>query len=183
MVCAPTPAFVAENKSELVKAPLIKIKSVKRRPDKPPAGPRMWGQAPLPSPFTDMLFSLQEDEAAGSKEMWVEGGFDGRADTNAQRTLFVLFLTRLPHVLEDGSLEHRFGLVVEKSPAAAVAEAYHRVGFVDGIFLERDGDDDAGYRAADHFTQRRQGDVDDTERPNDLAPYPVVLEAVEVALI
>ncbi|KAH7131036.1 heterokaryon incompatibility protein-domain-containing protein [Dactylonectria macrodidyma] len=111
-----------------IKAPLINVVSVRPRPSEQPSVQFVFGQGPNRSPVTDKVVELQLDQG---QTIFIDGGFDLPVKEDIH-DLAVVFLTRLPHIFEDGFVEHRFGLLVEKMDNGY----YRRVGFVDGSILE-----------------------------------------------
>ncbi|KAH7007378.1 heterokaryon incompatibility protein-domain-containing protein [Ilyonectria destructans] len=117
-----------ERASLCIKAPLVKVMSIHPRPSEPPSVKHIFGQGPNRSLVADKVVELQSPRG---ERFWLDGGFDFPVGEN-HLDLAVVFLTRLPHILEDGFVEHRFGLLVHKLDAGD----YRRVGFVDGSILE-----------------------------------------------
>lgn len=178
------------------------IASIEPRQDDPPEIFIYFGQEPGRSPFADKNIGLVLKTPHETTEIWVEGGFDkprakrqksgwtmGWMDRwkTGRSQLFVIFLTRLPFILENGFIEHRFGLIVEK---VGEDERYRRVGFIDGCLLRKvyskerrqamklalDGRTDkfgiAGFRRP-----LQDSDMHEVDRPNILAYDPLALES------
>ena len=116
-----------ESASLVIKASLVPVLTVQQRPPEPPSVIYVFGQDPYRSSVTDKVVELQLEQ---NQHVWIEAGFDTFVDDHLP--LFVVFLTRLPHIFDDGFLEHRFGLLLRKLDNGT----YRRVGFVDGCFLE-----------------------------------------------
>ncbi len=157
-----------------IRAPLVPVASVQRRPTALPWTEFIIGQEPNRSAVADSVAELQLEP---SRSVWIDVGFDTPLDTYSG--LYVTFLTRMPHVLDDGFLEHRFGLVVEKLDSGD----YRRVGFVDGCFLET-------HRAAlltwrryfpEHIRQRGAA-KDPAQVEKDIAEGYAYLDEMEVRL-
>ncbi|KAF7545221.1 hypothetical protein G7Z17_g9342 [Cylindrodendrum hubeiense] len=117
-----------EGGSLCIKAPLLPVVSIRPRSSKIPGVEYLFGQPPNLSDVADKVVELQ---LAQGQRILIDGGFDFPIDEN-HLDLAVVFLTRLPHLFEDGFVEHRFGLLVEKLDNGS----YRRVGFVDGSLLE-----------------------------------------------
>ncbi|PTB49084.1 hypothetical protein M431DRAFT_20799 [Trichoderma harzianum CBS 226.95] len=127
--------------------------------------------------------------------LYFGGGFDKPHDENVSLDqLFVVFLTRLPLILENGFMEHRFGLIVEKT---GDGEQYRRVGFVDGLVLRKvytplkkwalkiAGDPDAeAYGVAGFRRPLQEGDMHNLdERPNRLAYDALWVRGADITLV
>jgi hypothetical protein len=174
-------------------APLLRVTDIRQRSSTSIVDPLMWGQPPLPSQYTDMIVALAGDDASTRPTLWVDCGLDVPGP-NSPENLFVAFLTRLPHVINEeagGFMEHRFGLLLQKIVSNATNSAtdieqpltYRRVGFVDGLLLE-----EVAYMKLRilSFPLQRRSDVDDANnmpRPNELAPNPIKFGAVQIAII
>jgi len=121
----------------------------------------------------------------GSGSLWIEGGFDiPEASASADvAKLSVVFLTRLPHVLEEGFVEHRFGLILERS---GTGSRYRRVGFVDGVVLKKSMIDAVRGRGmfsvVGYPRQYMEGDLYEDSRDNELASDPLRLGKTEVVV-
>ena len=162
-----------------LKAPLLPVTSVRPRPSAAPTLHSLFGQGPGRSEVADVVVQLE----VGSGSLWVEGGFD-IPDTAVDRAeLFVVFLTRLPHVLEEGFVEYRFGLLVQR---LGKDRRYRRVGFVDGVILKKSVFDAARGRGmfsiVGYPRPYTEGDLDDVTRHNGLAGDPLKLGRVEVVI-
>ncbi len=116
-----------ESASLVIKAPLVPVLTVQPRSPEPPSVIYIFGQDPYRSSVADKVVELQLEQ---NQRVWVEAGLDTEEDCHLP--MFVVFLTRLPHIFSDGFLEHRFGLLARKLDNGT----YRRVGFVDGCFLE-----------------------------------------------
>ncbi|PKK52246.1 hypothetical protein CI102_2356 [Trichoderma harzianum] len=163
-----------------INAPLFPITSLEPRESSPPDLVLYFGVAPMRSPFADKT---------------IGGGFDKPHDENVSLDqLFVVFLTRLPLILENGFMEHRFGLIVEKT---GDGEQYRRVGFVDGLVLRKvytplkkwalkiAGDPDAeAYGVAGFRRPLQEGDMHNLdERPNRLAYDALWVRGADITLV
>jgi hypothetical protein len=121
----------------------------------------------------------------GGGKIWIEGGFDcpGVAADAASLSLFVVLLTRLPHVLDEGFVEHRFGLILERLDGGA---QYRRVGFVDGVVLDKSMLDAVRGRGmfsiVGYPRPYKEDDTYEVVRLNDLASDPLMLGKVEVTI-
>ncbi|KAL6692998.1 heterokaryon incompatibility domain-containing protein [Trichoderma pleuroticola] len=163
-----------------INAPLFPITSLEPLQNPPPSLVLYFGVAPMRSPFTDKTIGVRRESAHETIEAWLEGGFDKPHEDVSLDQLFVVFLTRLPLILEHGFMEHRFGLIVEKT---GEDEQYRRVGFVDGLVLRKvytplkrealkiSGDPKAeAYGVAGFRRPLEDGDMHDLDkRPNRLA--------------
>ncbi|KAH0526031.1 hypothetical protein TsFJ059_009413 [Trichoderma semiorbis] len=99
-----------------INAPLFPVTSLEPRQTSPPSLVLYFGVAPMRSPFTNKTIGVRLEFAHETVEAWLEGGFDIPNDESVPLDqLFVVFLTRLPLILEHGFMEHRFGLIVEKT--------------------------------------------------------------------
>jgi len=98
--------------------------------------------------------------------------------------LFVVFLARLPHVLDEGFVEQRFGLVLERMEGEG--DCYRRVGFVDGVVLKKSRLDALRGRGlfsvVGYPRPSEEGGMDGLNRENDLLRDPLELERVEVRI-
>ncbi|KAI0888329.1 heterokaryon incompatibility protein-domain-containing protein [Annulohypoxylon maeteangense] len=113
-------------------APIVAVTGHHQRPVKQPVNTENWVPEPQFSPSTDTVFGFRH----GSREVWVEGGFDIKQKQNHQCPLFVMFLVRLPFHLGEEQLYRCLGLVLEMT-----GTAYERVGFVDSCILEAENID------------------------------------------
>ncbi|KAH6974248.1 heterokaryon incompatibility protein-domain-containing protein [Ilyonectria sp. MPI-CAGE-AT-0026] len=193
-----------ERASLRIKAPLVKVVSIHPRPSELPTVKHIFGQGPNQSLVADIVVELQSPQR---ERFWVDGGFDFPVGEN-HLDLTVVFLTRLPHILKDGFVEHRFGLLVQKLDDGT----YRRVGFVDGSILEtrhaatirhmpkllkqglswlegmatkqRDpGTPDQLEILGYAREPAGENDMYEVEPPNQLAPNPLDLEEVELTLV
>ncbi|AEO65242.1 uncharacterized protein THITE_35556 [Thermothielavioides terrestris NRRL 8126] len=165
----------------VLKAPLLPVLSVRRRQGQAPALRSLFGQAPARSEVADAVVKL----ATPSGNVWVEGGFDDtRRGADHPENLVVVFLARLPHVLDDGFVEHRFGLILR--PVRGEAALYRRVGFVDGVLLSKSFFDAVRGRGEYSIIGYRRpfarGDLDEDKRDNDLAADPLMLDKTDVRI-
>lgn len=198
--------------SLILEAAPFPIASIEPRQEEPPEIFIYFGQEPVRSQFANKNIGLRLKTPYDTTEIWVEGGFDkprarrqkagwtvGLMDhwKGDHRQLFVIFLTRLPFILENGFIEHRFGLIVEK---VGDDETYRRVGFVDGCLLRKIYSKErrqamklAFDSRAEHYgiagfrRPLQDGDMHTVERPNALAYDPLALESEletkEIALV
>lgn len=123
----------------------------------------------------------------------MEGGFDTPEGSRSGDQLFVLFLARLPLNIEDGFLEHRFGIIVKKT--SGDEESYQRIGFVDGFLLQRAyskgkrlamnlmRNPDANLYGIMGFPRDSATKEDEVESPNMLAQDPWHLQGTNVVLV
>ncbi|KAL7955547.1 heterokaryon incompatibility domain-containing protein [Trichoderma compactum] len=160
----------------------------------PPSLVLYFGVAPMTSPFADKTIGVRLESAHETIEAWLEGGFDKPHENVSLDKLFVVFLTRLPLILENGFMEHRFGLIVEKT---GDDEQYRRVGFVDGLVLRKvhtpwkrwamkiaDDPDAKAYGVAGFRRPLQDGDVHDLDqRPNRLAYDALWVWATDITLV
>ncbi|KAK7433053.1 hypothetical protein QQZ08_000526 [Neonectria magnoliae] len=146
-----------EGASLCIKAPLLQVVSIKLRPSDRPIVEYVFGQGPHQSPVTDKLVELQLQ----GQRFWIEGGFDFVDEDHSD--LAVVFLTRLPHILEDGFVEHRFGLLVDKLDNGT----YRRVGFVDGSILEMHRDAISRWKKYIPELKRHQGEYSNEQELNE----------------
>ncbi|KAK0703454.1 heterokaryon incompatibility protein-domain-containing protein [Lasiosphaeria miniovina] len=162
-----------------VKVPLLAVTSLRPCQANAPLISNLFGQEPSRPDAIDTAIEVEAGEEGATKKVWIEGGFDRPADGDIKvyGQVSVILLTRLPYVLEDGFLEHCFGLIVVKEADGR----YRRVGFVDGFLLELTGDpeapDELGIIGYPHASEPQ---VD--KRPNSLAYDPLSLGKVEVTL-
>lgn len=176
-----------------VKGALLPVVSVEPHQETPPRMTQYFGQEPNRSPFTNRVIGLQVRTPPKATEIWVEGGFDKPTESRSNRQLFVIFLSRLPFILEDGFIDHRFGLIVEK---AGDSEQYSRVGFVDGCLLWkahskvrrlvmkwRHGRSGSDYEVAGFPRPPLDENATDDLRPNDQANNPLQLEEKAIILV
>ncbi|KAI4864850.1 heterokaryon incompatibility protein-domain-containing protein [Hypoxylon rubiginosum] len=116
-------------------APIVPIRRFKQRTQTPPDSGSQFGLAPERSLIADQAFYFQYHDVDGrAHNIGIDGAFDIKEEERTAKTnrLYIVFLTRLPFVLQFDFLEHRFGLVVEKHETS---ERYRRVGFVDGCLI------------------------------------------------
>ncbi|KAL6814919.1 heterokaryon incompatibility domain-containing protein [Trichoderma sp. SZMC 28015] len=178
-----------------INAPLFPITSLEPLQSSPPSLVLYFGVAPMRSPFADKTIGVRRESSYETIEAWLEGGFDKPHDENVSlNQLFVVFLTRLPLILENGFMEHRFGLIVEKT---GDGEQYRRVGFVDGLVLRKvytplkrwalklTGDPDAeAYGVAGFRRPLQDGDMHDLDaRPNRLAYDAMWVSGTDITLV
>ncbi|KAL2142510.1 hypothetical protein VTI28DRAFT_1067 [Corynascus sepedonium] len=167
----------------LLKAPLLPVLSTRPRPVQAPALYSLFGQAPGRSEVADIVVQMKVG-GSGKKSVWVEGGFDTPDAVDDSAKLFVAMLARLPHVLEEGLIEQRFGLLLEQ--LGDDSRRYRRVGFIDGVVLQKSllG----AIRGHGMFTivgyarPFQKDDIYEVERDNDLASTPLVVNAVELEI-
>ncbi len=162
-----------------LKAPLLPVLAVRPRPAVAPTLHSLFGQGPGRSEVADVVVQVK----AGDGRLWVEGGFDIPGTAVDPAELFVVFLTRLPHVLEEGFVEHRFGLLVQR---LGKGRWYRRVGFADGVMLKKSIFDAVRGRGmfsiVGYPRPSKEGDLDEDTRVNDLAIDPLLLSRVEVVI-
>ncbi len=163
----------------VLKAPLVPVVSIRPRPAAAPTLHTLFGQGPGRSEVADIVVQVE----VGDGRLWVEGGFDIPGTAVDPAALFVVFLTRLPHVLEEGFVEHRFGLLVQR---LGKDRRYRRVGFVDGVMLKKSLFDAVRGRGmfsiVGYPRPYKEGDMDEDTRDNDLASDPLLLSRVEVVI-
>jgi hypothetical protein len=163
-----------------LKASLLPIVSIRPRPSQTSTLRSLFGQAPSRFEVADIVVQLKTE--AGS--IWIEGGFDNRDAAATDTTkLSVIFLTRLPHVLEEGFVEHRFGLILEHMDDNG---QYRRVGFIDGVILKKSVLDAVRGRGmfsvVGYPRPFEKDDMDGAMRDNDLASNPLVLGKTKVMI-
>jgi hypothetical protein len=177
-----------------INAPLFPITSIEPRQSTPPRIVLYFGVDPIRSPFTDKTIGLRQESALETIEAWLEGGFDKPLENVSLDQLFIVFLTRLPFILENGFIEHRFGLIVKKT---GDGEQYRRVGFVDGLVLRRvytpskrealriAGDPRADeYGVAGFRRPIKDGDMHKLDkRPNRLSYDALWAEGIDITLV
>ncbi|KAK4156994.1 a97f8ef6-a9b0-4f8b-8fdf-2c72f37eda9e [Chaetomidium leptoderma] len=163
-----------------LRAPLLSVLGIQPRLPQAPTLHSLFGQAPSRSEVADIVVQLK----TGSRTVWIEGGFDNPVATRDATKLFVMFLARLPHVLEKGFVEHRFGLLLERLDGGG--KQYRRVGFVDGVILKKSIRDIFKGRGMDSIVgyprPYEEGDIDQGTRDNDLASDPLMLGRDEVTI-
>ena len=163
----------------VLKAPLLPVLSVRPRPSTVLTLHPLFGQGPGRSEVTDIVVQLE----VGSGSLWVEGGLDIPDTAVSLAELFVIFLTRLPHVLDEGFVEHRFGLLVQR---LGKDRRYRRVGFVDGVMLNKSIFGAVRRRGVFSIVgyprPYKEGDLDEVTRDNGLAGDPLLLSRVEVVI-
>jgi hypothetical protein len=162
-----------------LKAPLLSVLSIRQRQPKAPVLHSIFGQEPSRSEVVDIVVQMKTD----SGRIWIEGGFDNTDTAIEKSKLSVVLLTRLPHVLEEGFVEHRFGLILERLEGSS---QYRRVGFVDGVVLEksilRAATGRGLFSVVGYARQFKEGDMDEVEQINGLARDPLKLKAVNVTI-
>jgi hypothetical protein len=165
-----------------IRAPLLEVVAVRERQGRAPVLRALFGQAPGRSEVGDVVVGMR---GGGGGKIWIEGGFDcpGVAADAASLSLFVVLLTRLPHVLDEGFVEHRFGLILERLDGGA---QYRRVGFVDGVVLDKSMLDAVRGRGmfsiVGYPRPYKEDDTYEVVRLNDLASDPLMLGKVEVTI-
>jgi hypothetical protein len=162
-----------------LRAPLLRVVSVRPRQVQPPGLHSLFGHAPGRSEVADVVVQMK----LGSVSVWVEGGFDdGRAETDTAK-LVVVFLSRLPYVLEEGFVEQRFGLILEPMGGS---KKYRRVGFIDGVVLKKSVlgalKGHGMFTVVGYPRPFKKDDVYDSVRDNDLAEDPFKLEQTEIMI-
>ncbi|KAI0397058.1 heterokaryon incompatibility protein-domain-containing protein, partial [Xylariaceae sp. FL0594] len=119
-------------------------------------GVDQWAEmVPNRSGVTDLVLQLRCDgDGKGATSFWIDGALDTLDLTsieNEKDSLFVVFLSRLPHVGSTDKvhghhrfLEHRFGLILQRTNLTTDIDGnpgpphtYRRVGFVDGFILKQ----------------------------------------------
>ncbi|KAK3900843.1 a97f8ef6-a9b0-4f8b-8fdf-2c72f37eda9e [Staphylotrichum tortipilum] len=166
-----------------LKAPLLSVQDIRPRQARAPALYSLFGHEPGRSEVADIMVQLK----TGSGSLWIEGAFDIPGTSAAAAadvvSLSVVFFTRLPHVLEEGFVEHRFGLILQRSGNSS---RYRRVGFVDGVVLKKSMLDAVRGRGmfsvVGYPRPYKEGDLDEVARNNDLASDPLMLGRVEVVV-
>jgi hypothetical protein len=170
----------------LLRAPVLPVESIGTpRPRIAPGLESLFGQEPARSEVADVVVQMR----TGSGSIWIEGGFDRPNQSAAIKTkkLSVVLLTRLPHVLEHGFIEHRFGLILKRVETGS--NKYRRVGFVDGVVLEKKSTLAAMMLGREPFSivgyprPHEAGDIDGEGRDNDLARDPLKLEKTKITII
>jgi len=164
----------------VLKAPLLPVLSTRERQSAAPMLYSLFGQGPSRSEMSDIMVQMKSD--AG--DIWIDGGFDNPETAVNLAELFVVFLTRLPHVLEEGFVEHRFGLLLQR---LGNGTKYERVGFVDGVILKKSIFDVVRGRGMfsilGYPRPYTEGDIDEVTRDNDLASDPLMLDKVEITIV
>ncbi|KAK4076737.1 uncharacterized protein Triagg1_4340 [Trichoderma aggressivum f. europaeum] len=177
-----------------INAPLFPITSLEPRQSSPPTLVVHFGVTPPRSSFTDKTIGVRRECPHETIEAWLEGGFDNPHEGAPLDQLFVVFLTRLPFILEYGFMEHRFGLIVKKT---GDGEQYRRAGFVDGFVLRKkctplmrqalkiSGDPDAeAYGVAGSRRPLQDGDMHKLgRRPNRLAYDALRVWGTDITLV
>ncbi|KAL2131291.1 hypothetical protein VTI74DRAFT_5297 [Chaetomium olivicolor] len=164
-----------------LKAPLLPVVAFQPRQTQVPILYSLFGQAPGRSEVADLVFKTK----TGAGSIWIEGGFDNPDDSIEVLSggLFVAFLARLPHVLEEGFVEQRFGLLLKADGKGG----YVRVGFIDGVLLKKSSllDTIRGrglFSVVGYPRPYREDDIYEVDRHNDLATDPLRLEKLEVPI-
>lgn len=164
----------------VLQAPLLPVLASRQRQSAAPMLHSLFGQAPVRSGITDVVFEMK----TSSGNIWIEGCFDDPETAVNPAELFVVFLTRLPHVLEEGFVEHRFGLLLQR---LGNDTKYTRVGFVDGTILEKPFLNVVRGRGmfsiVGYPRPHEKGDIDEVTRHNDLASDPLMLVKTEITLV
>ncbi|KAJ4298662.1 hypothetical protein N0V88_003693 [Collariella sp. IMI 366227] len=162
-------------------APLLPVVSIRSRPSQPPVLHFLFGQEPARSEVADLVYEIKMD--GGS--IWIEGGFDDPGYSIGPSTLglFIVFLARLPHVLEQGFVEHRFGLLLKKG----LDDGYMRVGFIDGVVLKKSSFLDtirgrATFSIVGYPRPYKEDDMYEVDLHNDLAGDPLKLGNTRVMI-
>ncbi|KAI1400944.1 heterokaryon incompatibility protein-domain-containing protein [Hypoxylon fuscum] len=177
-------------------ATTVPIRRFKSRAETDPKSGSAFGIAPERSPVADRTFRFQyHDVDSGTRDFWIDGAFDVVEEEHASNTerLHIVFLTRLPFVLEFDFLEHRFGLIVERQGST---ECYKRVGFVDGCLLDGGQpsplsrllpdcwkSDSSIVHAFSRESESGDMDSDNSHELNKLAPDPLRMDKQQVTLI
>lgn len=168
-----------ESGSLSLKAPLLPVLAVRHRQSQAPSLHSLFGQEPTRSDVADLMVEMKTQ----SGTLWIEGGYDAPDTAVDTNKLFVMLLTRLPHVLEEGFVEHRFGLVLQKLDSG---EQYRRVGFVDGVILKKSVFDTVRGRGmfstVGYPRPFEKDDVYEPQRDNDLAEDPLALDKVDITI-
>ncbi|KAI3318160.1 HET-domain-containing protein [Xylariaceae sp. AK1471] len=121
-----------------LRAPLLAVTALRPRQEDPVDTSQWANMVPDRSPVTDKVLHLRH---GGKTTMWIEGGFDTPVDVDIPLSqIFVVFLARLPSVGSTDKvsghyrfLEHRFGLIVQRTDSGE----FRRIGFVDGFILRQ----------------------------------------------
>ncbi|KAK3298469.1 heterokaryon incompatibility protein-domain-containing protein [Chaetomium fimeti] len=162
-----------------LRAPLLRVVSVRPRQVQPPGLRSLFGHAPGRSEVADLVVQMK----LGGGSVWVEGGFDDRGAVTDIAKLVVIFLCRLPHVLEEGFVEQRFGLILEPVDGS---KQYRRVGFIDGVVLKKsimDGLKGHGmFSIVGYPRPFEKDDIYEAIRDNELAKDPLSLDKTEVRI-
>lgn len=162
-----------------LRAPLLRVMSIRPRPVQAPVLRSLFGHAPARSEVADVVVQMK----LMSGSVWVEGGFDNRGAVTDVANLVVVFLCRLPHVLEEGFVEQLFGLILE--PVGG-SERYQRVGFIDGVVLSKSVlgalRGHGMFSIVGYSRPFEKGDIYESVRDNDLAEDPLQLEKTEVTI-
>ncbi|KAL7620947.1 hypothetical protein AAE478_008258 [Parahypoxylon ruwenzoriense] len=179
-------------------APVVPVRRSGPRAEKPPESGSAFGTAPERAPVADRSFCFEACDAEGTaRDFLIDGAFDVQEEEDAVDAgkLHLVFLTRLPFVLEFDFLEHRFGLVVEWNGGT---EKYRRVGFVDGCLLSgepqgragrlvsgvcEEGEEEEGSPIVWAFPREREDGDMDADDLNGLAPDPLKLSKEMVVLV
>lgn len=165
----------------VLNAPLLPVLGVRSRLSQPPVLHSLFGQEPARSEVADVVFEVKTD--GGS--IWIEGGFDDPRHSIGPSTsgLFIVFLARLPHVLEQGFVEQRFGLLLKSD----FKDDYVRVGFVDGVVLKKPSFLDtlkgrSMFSIVGYPRPYKEDDIYEIDRHNDLARDPLNLGKMKVMI-
>jgi hypothetical protein len=162
-----------------LRAPVLPVVSVRQRQSQAPRVHDVFGQEPARSEVADIAVQLETN----SGSIWIEGGFDNPDITIDPAELFVVFLTRLPHVLEEGFVEHRFGLILQSLDNGT---QYRRAGFIDGVVLKKSILDAVRGRGmfsiVGYPRPYEEGDIYEVTRDNDLASDPLKLPMMELTI-
>lgn len=163
----------------VLRAPLLEVVAVGERQGRAPELRALFGQGPGRSEVGDIVVKMRVPEGG---VIWIEGGFDCPGVAVDAANLFVVFLTRLPHVLEEGFVEHRFGLILEKRDSYS----YRRVGFIDGVILKKSMLDAVRGRGmfsiAGYPRPYKKDDTYEVVRHNELASDPLMLDKAKVMI-
>ncbi|KXX74358.1 hypothetical protein MMYC01_208370 [Madurella mycetomatis] len=163
-----------------LKAPLLPVLSIRPRQSAVPVLRDLFGQTPARSGVADIVVRMK----ALSGYIWMEGSLDNTEATRMDRArLSVVFLTRLPHVLEEGFIDHRFGLILEELGSGH----YRRVGVVDGVILKKSIlamliSGDGMFSIVGYPRPGEDRDIDEDRGDNDLASDPFELDKVEITI-
>ncbi|KAK4682171.1 hypothetical protein QC764_113110 [Podospora pseudoanserina] len=167
-----------------MRGPLLPVTKIKARQEKEPPLNDVYGLAPSRSEVTDGIYRLQTERNGC---IWVEGGTDfpssdSQIDTDG---LAAMLLIRVPHVLDHGFIDCRFGLLLKRLDDGC----YQRVGFVDGAIMKETGlPFFKSFEVVGYPRPYEEGDMDDVRRDwrarrhNDLALDPLRLEKKEVTI-
>lgn len=164
----------------VLQAPVLPVLFSRQRQSAAPMLYSLFGQAPVRSEITDVVIEMKTK----SGSIWIEGCFDDPETAGNPAELFVVFLTRLPHVLEEGFVEHRFGLLLQR---LGNDTKYTRVGFVDGVILEKSilniVRGRGMFSTVGYPRPHEEGDIDEVTRHNDLASDPLMLVKTIITIV